>query len=198
MCNYGKIQWVLGLCGAYSKAQMKGCVSCLSLILACALSFCPKEVKHFLPPHLGCLSYGRISQRQLAEESSFRGAAEAVSRWGICEPTELWYPWCCLLSNMEMLMLRGLLPGETELFAHKMLQTSFFLRNAWMWLGFFSLDHAHWFPCSLWQQSWRKDRQLSRPSPLALSGSQVKKDFFNTVLILVTSTEHLSFPETEN
>lgn len=69
------------------------------------------------------------------------------------------------------------------------------LKHVWV---FFPLDSALWFPCSLWQQYWRKDRQLSRPSPLALSGSQVKKDFFNTVLILVTSTELLSFPKTEN
>lgn len=95
-------------------------------------------------------------------------------------------------------MLPGPLPGEAELFACKMSQTFFIPEECTTVFGFLSLDCAPWLPCSLWQQSWRKDRQLSRPSPLALSGSQVKKDFFNTVLILVTSTELLSFPETEN
>lgn len=96
----------------------------------------------------------------------------------------------------------GAVAGEAELSASKMLETSFIpdecMNVFGFFLFFFSLDSAPWFPFSLWQQRWRKDRQLSRPSLLALSGSQAKKDFFNTVLILVTSTELLSFSETEN
>lgn len=47
----------------------------------------------------------------------------------------------------------------------------------------FPLGSVPWFPCSPRQQCWRKAIQMSSPSPLSLSGSQVKVDPFMTVLI---------------
>lgn len=55
------------------------------------------------------------------------------------------------------------------------------LRNACT--RFFFLGSAPWFPCSPRQQHGRKAIQMSSPSPLSLSGSQVKKYLFMTVLI---------------
>ena len=68
----------------------------------------------------------------------------------------------------------------------QMLQTLFIPVNPWgmhVHVFFFFLGRALWFPCSPRQQCWRKTIQISSPSPFALSGSQVKKDLFMTVLI---------------
>lgn len=131
MCNYGKAQRVLGLCAATQRHKWK------DVFLACASSFCPKKVKLFFPT---------LSRLLIIWENQPEGAGWRIifqrSCWGSIKVgylgvTELWHPWCWLVPNMELLVLPGLLPGEAEFSACKMLQTFFIPEECLNMFGFF-------------------------------------------------------------
>lgn len=150
MWNYGEIQWVWGLCGACSKAQMKGCVSCLCF-------FCPKEVKHFFHPSRLFVIWGNQSEGA-GWAITFQRSCWGSIKVGYVGTHRTLIPMVWDGAKHGAVGASRASPSRGRVLCLQDVANSlFFLRNAWQCLGFLSLDSAPWFPCSLWQQRWRKD-----------------------------------------